>query len=101
MEKQTRRILLQPPHISRLGTKYTLFTNIKEMSLEVNISMEDIQKYLNDKLNTTSILIKINTTQSDNLVLLNDDIYNLKIKGRFQQKIIEILLRELFLSKRI
>lgn len=67
-----------PPNIQREGSKKTMFANISELSRRMNRPMEHVVQYLFSELGTTG-----STDSNERLI----------IKGRFQQKQIENVLK--------
>lgn len=67
-----------PPNVQREGSKKTMFANLSELSRRMNRPMEHVIQYLFSELGTTG-----STDANERLI----------IKGRFQQKQIENVLK--------
>ncbi|KAJ2238455.1 translation initiation factor eIF-2 beta subunit [Coemansia sp. RSA 1722] len=72
------KYVMVPPHITRDGTKRTAFTNVEDIAKKMHRTPDHLIKYIYSELATTGSM---------------DAKKNLIIKGRFQQKQIENVLR--------
>lgn len=75
---ERRRTVLKPPQVAREGTKKTVFTNFMDMCKAMNRQQEHVSQYLLAELGTSGSL---------------DGQQRLVIKGRFQPKSFETVLR--------
>lgn len=75
---EKKKFTIPPPQVAREGTKKTLFANIVEICKRLHRSPDHLIQYLFAELGTTGSI---------------DGNQRLLIKGRFQQKQIEIVLK--------
>lgn len=70
---------VQPPHVSRVGTTRTAWTNFNDICIALDRAPEHVNSFFLAELGTTGAI---------------DGSHNLLLKGRFQPKYIESLLRK-------
>jgi len=78
MAGERKKYSMIPPNIQREGTKKTMFANFSEIARRMNRPMEHVMQYLFSELGTTG-----STDANERLI----------IKGRFQQRQIENVLK--------
>lgn len=78
MAGERKKYSIVPPNIQREGTKKTMFANLSEISRRMNRQMDHVVQYLYAELGTTG-----STDANERLI----------IKGRFQQRQIENVLK--------
>ena len=78
MAGERKKYSMVPPNVQREGTKKTMFANLNEISRRMNRPMEHVIQYLFSELGTTG-----STDANERLI----------IKGRFQQRQIENVLK--------
>lgn len=80
-----KRLTIPPPLIQRDGNKKTVFANIADICKRIHRPMEHVMTYMFAEMGTTG------STGGENG-------YRLTLKGRFQQRQIENVLRK-YISK--
>lgn len=78
VSSEGRRYTIAPPQIAREGSKKTVFANVQDIAKRMRRSPDHVIQFLEAELNTTTSV---------------DGAGRLVIKGRYQQKQIENILR--------